>query len=67
MQYFKASPAVRLFLFVVGSVIWAGIALTGFYAVHWLLYVPASFFILAAVSGFCPGLIISRMLMREPS
>jgi len=67
MQYFKASPAVRLFLFFVGSVIWGGIALSGFYEVHWLLYVPATFFIFAAVSGFCPGLIISRMLMREPS
>lgn len=67
MEYFKASPAVRLFLFFVGSVIWGGIALSGFYEVHWLLYVPAAFLVLAAASGFCPGLIISRMLLRETS
>ena len=66
MQFFKASPSVRLFLFVVGSVIWGGIALTGFQQVHWLLYVPAVFLVGAAITGFCPGMIISRMLLREP-
>ena len=65
MKFFKASPSVRLFLFVVGSVIWGGIALTGFNAVHWLLYVPAIFLVLAAVTGFCPGMIITRWLLRE--
>lgn len=65
MKFFKASPSVRLFLFVVSSVIWGGIALTGFDVVHWLLYVPAVFLLLAAVTGFCPGLIFSRWLLRE--
>ena len=65
MKFFKASLAVRLFLLVVGSVIWGGIALTGFQIVHWLLYVPAGFLVFAAVTGFCPGLIISRWLVRE--
>lgn len=65
MKFFKASPSVRLFLFVVGSVIWGGIALTGFATAHWLLYVPAVFLVLAAATGFCPGLIISRWLLRE--
>lgn len=67
MQYFKASPSVRLFLLVVGLVIWGGIALTGFQQVHWLLYFPASFLVLAAVTGFCPGMIITRWLLRETS
>ena len=67
MNSFKASKSVRLFLFVVGSVIWGGIALTGFQQVHWLLYVPAVFLIFAALTGFCPGLIISRWILREPS
>lgn len=65
MKFFKASPSVRLFLFVVGSVIWGGIALTGFNIVHGLLYVPAVFLVLAAVTGFCPGMIITRWLLRE--
>ena len=48
MKFFKASPSVRLFLLVVGSVIWGGIALTGFNVVHWLLYV-------SGVSSLCGG------------
>ena len=65
MQFFKASPSVRLFLFAVGSVIWGGIVLTGVSVVHWLLFVPAVFLSLAALTGFCPGMIISRWLLRE--
>jgi uncharacterized membrane protein YuzA (DUF378 family) len=65
MKFFKASPSVRLFLLIVGSLIWGGIALTGFNVVHWLLYIPAVFLLFAAVTGFCPGLIISRWIMRE--
>ena len=65
MKFFKASPSVRLFLFVVGSVIWGGIALTGFNVVHWLLYVPALFFVLAALTGFCPGMILSSWILRD--
>ena len=65
MKFFKASPSVRLFLLVVGSVIWGGIALTGFQVVSWLLYVPAVFLVFAAVTGFCPGMMITRWLMHE--
>ena len=56
------SKALRLFFLVSGSVLWLGIALTGFRTVHWLLYVPAGFFLFAATTGICPGLIISRKL-----
>ena len=65
MKFFKASASVRLFLLIVGSVIWGGIALTGFNVVHWLLYIPAVFLVFAAVTGFCPGMMITRWLMRE--
>ncbi len=65
MQFSKSSPSVRLFLFIVWAIIWGGIALTGLESVHWLLYVPAAFLVLAAITGFCPGLIISRYLLRE--
>jgi hypothetical protein len=44
---------------------WTGIWLTGFDKVHWLLYVPAVFFYLAAATGICVGLVISRMLFKE--
>ena len=65
MKFFKASPSVRLFLLIVGSLIWGGIALTGFNVVHWLLYIPAVFLVFAAVTGFCPGMMITRWLLPE--
>jgi hypothetical protein len=58
----KISAAMRFFFLVVGSVILLGIWLTGFNTVHWLLYVPVVFFYFAAVTGICPGLIISGKL-----
>ena len=65
MKFFKASASVRLFLLIVGLVIWGGIALTGFSVVHWLLYLPAVFLVFAAVTGFCPGMMIARWLLPD--
>ena len=56
---------MRFFFLVSGSVIWAGIWLTGFATVHWLLYIPAVFFYFAAITGICPGIIFSRMIFGE--
>ena len=57
------SKAMRLFFVIFGSVIWLGIWLTGFEVVHWVLYFPAIFAYFAAITGICPGLIISKMLL----
>jgi hypothetical protein len=65
MQTFRIGKSQRLFFLVSGGIIWSGIALTGFSTVHWLLYVPATFFAFAVITGICPGLIISRLLMKE--
>jgi hypothetical protein len=65
MRKYLIGKSMRLFLFVVGSVIWAGIWLTGFAVVHWLLYVPAVFLYFAAITGICPGMIFSRFVMGE--
>lgn len=62
---YTASAAIRFFLFVLGSIIWLGIWLTGFDQAHWLLYVPAAAVYFAAITGICPGLIISRMLFKS--
>jgi hypothetical protein len=48
-----------------GSIIGAGIWLTGFTTVHWLLYAPAIFFYFAAITGICPGCIISRLILGD--
>jgi hypothetical protein len=65
MKKYMIGKSMRLFFTVVGSILWLGIWLTGFAQVHWLLYVPAVFFLFAAVTGICPGIIISRMIMGE--
>ena len=65
MSKYKASKSLRFFFAVAGAIVWAGIALTGFDVVHGLLFVPASFFALAAITGICPGLIVSRMLFGK--
>ncbi|MCB1733969.1 MAG: hypothetical protein H6981_09615 [Gammaproteobacteria bacterium] len=63
MEKYKIDATMRLFFAVSGTIVWLGIWLTGFPVVHWLLYVPAVFFTFAVLTGLCPGLIISRMLM----
>lgn len=65
MDDMKISKTVRLFLFVVGCVIWAGIWHTGFAVASWILYIPAIFLVVAAVLGICPGLFFASLLTKE--
>ena len=65
MRKYLIGTSMRFFFFFAGSLIWAGIWLTGFAIVHWLLYVPAVFFYFAAATGICPGIIISRLIFRD--
>jgi len=53
---------MRVWFALVGVILWAGIYLTGFSVVSWVLYVPAAGFIFGAVTGICPSLdVISKM------
>lgn len=62
---YKISSSMRFFFTVVSAVLWSGIYLTGFDTIHWLIYIPAVFFIFAAITRICPGIIISRMLFKN--
>ena len=64
-SHFQSSPAARLFFFIVSLNIWLGIWLTGFGVAHWWLYIPAGFLLFAAVSGLCPGMVMTRWLFKE--
>jgi len=58
----KASKSMRIWYAFVGIILWAGIYLSGFSNVHWLLYVPAIGFVFAAIIGLCLSLTaISKM------
>ena len=65
VEDYKISSAMRFFFFVTGTIIWAGIWLTGFDVAHWVLYIPAVFFYFAVITGICPGMIISRMIFEK--
>jgi len=60
-----AGAALRFFFFFAGSVLWAGIWLTGFSHAHWLLYVPATLLYVAAATAVCPALIFSRLIFGD--
>ena len=60
---FQAPPAVRLFLFMLAMVSLASAWLTGFNTVHWFAYVLPAFLTFAAMTGLCPGLMISKKIL----
>lgn len=49
--------ALRMQFLSISTVIFTGIALTGFARAHWLLYVPAVMLAFAGITGICPGLL----------
>lgn len=65
MREYLIGSSMRLFVFLVGTVIGVGIWLTGFATVHWLLYLPPVFFYFAAITGICPGFIFSRLILGD--
>ena len=62
MRKYKIGREMRFFFLFSATLILFGIWLTGFSTVHWLLYIPTVFFYFAAITGICPGLLISRFL-----
>ena len=50
--------ALRMLFLTIAAITAAGIWLTGFDKVHWLLYLPVAFLAFAGITGICPGLIV---------
>ncbi|MGD8784779.1 MAG: hypothetical protein PVG75_10090 [Thioalkalispiraceae bacterium] len=65
MNDFKIGAPMRFFMIVIAAILIAGIWLTGYKTVHWLLYIPVIFFVFAAVTGICPGMFFSRKLFGK--
>jgi len=61
----KLSVDERFFFLVSGIIIWLGVFQTGFDKVSWILYIPAISFLFAVIIGYCPGMIISKILFRK--
>jgi hypothetical protein len=67
MKKYMLKGPMRFFILVAAAFVWTGILLTGLRTVHWFLFIPASFFALAALTGICPGIIVSNLLFgRNP-
>jgi asparagine N-glycosylation enzyme membrane subunit Stt3 len=60
---FKASNSVRLFFLNVTILLMIGIWLSGFEKVHWFMYAVPAFLLFAAITGFCPGMMISKKIL----
>ena len=67
MEKYKIGKSMRVFLLFVGVVLWCGILLTGFTVIHWIIYLPAVFFIFGGVTGICPGMALARLIANEKS
>ena len=65
MKEYKSNAALRAFYLFAASTIWLGIWLTGFSESSWVFYVPATTFMFAAITGFCPSLIAFRKVMNH--
>lgn len=60
------SPSpLRAFYLFASSIIWLGIYLTGFEQASWVLYVPATTFMFAAITGICPSYILFGYFMSS--
>ena len=67
MRKFMIGAPMRFFFLVASIILWLGIWLTGFDKAHWLLYLPSAFFLFAAITGICPGMIFSNALFGKKS
>ena len=54
--------AMRMQFLVIAIIVLIGIALTGFRAVHWFLYVPVVVLAFAGITGFCPGMMFWKKI-----
>ena len=61
----KMQLSMKVFFFFIGIIMWTGIWLTGFNEAHWILYLPASFFLFSAITGICPGLILFGEIFKD--
>lgn len=54
--------AIRMLFIFMAAFIAAGIWLTGFNTVHWLLYIPPAALLFAGITGICPGYMLFKKL-----
>mgnify|MGYP001544887979 CR=1 FL=1 len=61
---FNASRVQRVFFFNMAVLSLIGLWLTGFDKVHWFAYIIPGGLLFAAATGFCLGMLTSRLLLN---
>jgi len=52
-------------MFISNLLMLVGIALSGLNKVHWFMYFVPAFFLFAAATGLCVGLVIPRLIFGK--
>jgi hypothetical protein len=59
----KAYKEMRVWFALFAVLPWAGIFLSGFANIHWLLYIPRAGLTFAAITGICPSQIATNKMI----
>ncbi len=54
--------AQRMLFLTIAGLLGAGIFLSGWDQVHWLLYLPVVMLVFAGLTGICPGLLLLKKM-----
>lgn len=65
MSLQKIGAPLRAFFLTSSAISWIGLWLTGFSTAHWLLYIAPTAFLIAGITGICPGMMISTKLFGK--
>ena len=52
--------AMRMLFLMVAATLFAGIWLTGYQTIHWIIYIPAVALMFAGLTGICPGMMLLK-------
>lgn len=64
MNLSNTSNVQRLTFFNTSILAFIGIYLSGYNQVHWFMYVVPVVYLFSAITGFCPGIAISKWMLR---
>lgn len=65
MNLSNTSSVQRLTFFNTSMLAFIGIYLSGYDQVHWFIYVVPVVYLFSAITGFCPGIAISKLMLRQ--
>ena len=65
MNLSNTSKVQRLTFLNTSILAFVGILLSGYDQVHWFMYVVPVTYLFSSVTGFCPGIVVSKFILKE--